>query len=139
MIDKLQLRGLSRANDAALLVTRLLTGSFLIHGVWDNVTEAARMAEFAGFLQANGFPMPQLASRFSVYTQLLAGVLLLPGLLTRLAGLIVTATFIVGYFMVHSEQSFREAWPALALIAIGLLLATQGGGRYALDQFWDKR
>ncbi|MFN4097885.1 MAG: hypothetical protein ACK4GG_14065, partial [Sphingomonas sp.] len=46
--------------DVALLAARVVIGAFLIWGVWDNVTSAARMAEFAGFLGAPGFPMPKV-------------------------------------------------------------------------------
>lgn len=134
MMDRLRFHRLAGGGDAALLFARALTGIFLIHGVWDNVTEPARMAEFVAFMRASGFPAPEFLAPFSVYTQLLAGVLLIPGLLTRLAGLIVAGTFIVGYLMVHLDQSFREGWPALALVAIGLIFATIGAGRYALDR-----
>jgi uncharacterized membrane protein len=35
--------------------------------------------------------------------------------------------------MVHFNQDFRGWWPALVLVLIGLLLATLGPGRYAVD------
>jgi len=139
MTERLQLTALANGTDFALLYMRVLTGAFLIHGVWDNVTDSARMAEFASFLAANGFPQPTVTAPFSVYAQLLAGLLLIPGLLTRIAGLIILATFVIGYAMVHWEQSFRDGWPALALVAIGLLVATMGGGRYSIDRLWARK
>lgn len=133
LLDTLTLGWMAKGNDLALLVARIITGAFLIHGVWDNVSDAEQMREFAGFLAAHDFPSPGIAAPFSVYTQLLAGLLLIPGLLTRIAGLIILITFVVGYAMVHLDQSFREGWPALALVALGMLFATTGGGRYAID------
>jgi putative oxidoreductase len=137
--DWLLLPSLARFDDAALLAGRLVTGVFLIDGVWDNVTSAERMAEFVGFLSSAGFPAPHLSAPFSVYTQLLFGILLIPGLLTRWAGIGIAVTFVVGYLGVHAGQTLREGWPALALIVIGLIFATRGGGRISLDRLMEHR
>lgn len=135
----LQLEGLAGGTDIALLIARVITGVFLIYGVWDNVVDGARMREFVGFMRQTGFPNPQLLAPFSVVTQLIAGVLLVPGLLTRVAGVIVAITFVVGYVMVHMEQSLREGWPALSLVALGLIFATVGGGSLSLDRLMGGR
>ena len=44
------LNSAQRFSDFALLLMRLFVGLFLIFGVWDNITDAARMQEFAAFL-----------------------------------------------------------------------------------------
>ncbi len=124
---------LSRGEDAALLALRVGTGAFLVDGVWDNIASAARMAEFAAFLRANGFAGADVWAPFSVWTQFAAGVLLALGLLTRWAGLVIAITFAVALWMVHWDQSLRDWWPALALLLIGAYCAARGGGRYALD------
>lgn len=136
--DWLTLEPLARFSDAALLAVRGLTGAFLVHGVWDNVTSAARMNEFVAFMRASGFVAPDILAPFSVYTQLAAGVLLVLGLLTRWAALLIAGTFIVAVWMVHWDQSFREAWPALALVGVGLLLAATGGGRFSADRAFER-
>ncbi len=124
---------LKQNDEGAYALLRILTGAFLVYGVWDNMLSIERMREFAGFLRANNFPLPEVLAPFSVYTQFLAGVGLVLGLFTRWSGLVVTATFIVGVAMVHWNQSFREWWPAIVLVGLGLLFATRGGGRYAID------
>lgn len=129
----LLLPSLASGSDAALLATRLLTGAFLIHGVWDNIVSSERMAEFVGFLAANGFAAPGLMAPLSVWAQFAIGVALILGLLTRWAGLLLAFNFIVGVVMVHWDQSFREWWPAIVLVALGLVFATIGAGRYAID------
>jgi putative oxidoreductase len=125
--------------DAALLFIRLLTGTFLIHGVWDNVIEPKRMAEFVGFLAANGFAAPALMAPLSVYAQLAIGVALCLGVLTRWAGLLLAFNFTVGVIMVHLAQSYREIWPAAVLVAIGLLVAATGAGRISIDALAERR
>jgi len=127
------LEPLSHLEHVAMLGLRLGTGGFLVHGVWDNLTSNARMAEFGEFMRASGFVAPEILAPFSVYTQFAAGLLLILGLLTRWAGLVVTSTFLTALWVVHWEQSFREWWPALALVLIGFLVACRGAGRLSLD------
>src|SRR5688572_26456399 len=116
--DLLFLPALARGADAAMLALRLLTGAFLIHGVWDNITSAERMEEFEGFLTASGFAMPALMAPLSVWAQFVCGLLLIPGLLTRWAGLVLTFNFIVAVVMVHWSQDFRGWWPAIVLVGL---------------------
>ena len=127
------LRGLS---DAAFLVLRVLVGAFLMWGTWDNIASAARMQEFAGFLTALHCPMPELAAPVSVYAQFLCGALILLGLLTRWAGLVMTFNFIVAVALLTlggGETDFRALFPPLVMIAVPLVLATHGAGAYAVD------
>ncbi len=133
------LPGLNRFSDLGLLGLRVLTGAFLIYGVMDNVLSAERMNEFVQFMAANGFAMPELMAPLSVYAQLICGVLLVLGLLTRWAGLILAINFIVGVVMVHWAQDFRGWWPAIVLVFIGLQYAAVGGGRYSLDRWLSPR
>lgn len=136
--DWLLLRPLAALGDLALLTARLLTGSFLIHGVLDNILSRERMAEFSGFLAANGFAAPDLMAPLSVWAQCAIGIALILGLLTRWAGLLLAFNFTIGVVMVHLAQSFREIWPAAVLIALGLLFATLGAGRIALDRLLER-
>ena len=122
-----------RFEPLTLLLLRLLTGAFLIYGTWDNITSAARMAEFVGFLRASGFPSPELMAPLSVWVQFGCGVAFVLGLLTRPAGLVCAANFTVAVAMVHWNQTFREWWPAIVLVALGLHFAARGGGRWSLD------
>ncbi|UYV15708.1 DoxX family protein [Porphyrobacter sp. ULC335] len=122
-----------RAEPLTLLLLRLATGIFLVYGVWDNITDPARMEEFIGFMTAAGFPAPAFCARLTVFTQLLAGVMLVTGVGVRLAGLIIAVTFVVALVMVHWSQDLRLWWPALSLVVIGLHLMARGGGPLAID------
>jgi putative oxidoreductase len=122
-----------RFDDLALLAARLVLGAFLVWGVWDNVTSAARMAEFAGFLKLHGFPMPEIAAPLSVYAQLLTGIAFILGLATRWAGLLCAINFAVAVAMVDYKLGIRGAFPATCLILFGLIFATAGAGRWSID------
>jgi putative oxidoreductase len=124
---------LRRYSDLSLLLLRVLTGAFLIYGTQDNILSDARMHEFVQFLAKRGFVWPELMAPLSVYAQFICGVLLVLGLLTRWAGLLMTFNFIVAVVMVHWSQDFRGWWPAIVLVFISLHFALHGAGRYSVD------
>lgn len=134
-----KLNGLARFADFTLLLLRLVTGTFLIHETWDNVSSAARMKEFAEFLGQFGFPLPHLMAPLSVAVQFGCGILLVLGLATRAAGLLIAVNFVVAVYMVHWSEPFRGWWPALVLIFLGLHFAAAGSGRFGMDSAFGKR
>jgi putative oxidoreductase len=127
------LNGAQSFGDFALLILRLVVGLFLIWGVWDNITSSAEMAKFAGFLEHHKFPNPAILAPLSVYTQFLAGLGIVLGLFTRWAGILVVVNFVIAIVMVDRFAGVRGTFPAAALVAIGLYLATHGAGRLSLD------
>jgi putative oxidoreductase len=130
--------GLARLSDASLLLLRLYLGGFLIWGVWDNIVSPARMAEFAGFLAAIDSPLPDLAAPVSVWAQFLVGLLLVPGFLTRWAGLLLAVNFLVAVVLIGTTQGLfadvsRELFGPMMCVLAGLVLVTHGAGRISLD------
>jgi putative oxidoreductase len=117
-----------------MLALRLYVGWFLIVGVWDNIASIARMAEFEAFLANLNCPMPSLAAPVSVWVQFAVGVLLIPGVLTRIAGLLLAVNFIVAVaLLAGAGANERDLFPPAILIFVGLVLATQGAGRWSVD------
>lgn len=133
MRNYLYLSGAQRFSDFALLLLRAFVGVFLIWGVWDNLTEPARMQEFVEFLRKHHFTSPDLLAPASVYAQLLIGVAFILGLLTRWAGILCIVNFVIAIVMVHRFEGLRASFPSGCLIAIGLYLATHGAGRFSMD------
>jgi putative oxidoreductase len=129
----LYLSGAQRFGDFALLLLRVFVGAFLIWGVWDNITEPARMQEFVEFLRKFHFTSPDLLAPASVYAQLLIGLAFITGQLTRWAGILCIFHFAVAIIMVDRFGGMRAAFPSGCLIAIGLYLATHGAGRFSMD------
>lgn len=119
--------------DFALLLLRIFVGFFLVWGVWDNVTEPARMSEFAAFLAKHGFGQPKLLAHVSVYAQLAIGIGFVLGLFTRWAGILCVVNFVVAIVMVDRFGGMRGVFPSGCLVLIGLYLATHGAGRFSVD------
>ena len=132
---------LRRFEDAGLLALRAATGVFLVYGTWDNVASAARMTEFAVFLERSGFMAPELMAPLSAWAQFLCGLLFVAGLFTRWAGWIMAFNFAVAIAMVDrlSPAGFRGVWPALALLVIGVHLGLCGAGAASLDAVLERR
>lgn len=130
----------ARLHDAALLAVRLYLGGFLVWGVWDNITSAAQMAEFEAFLAGLNMPLPALAAPVSVWVQFACGVLLIPGLLTRWAGLFVALNFAVAVVLLGlAGGDTRTLYDPAITGLVGLLLMTGGPGRFALDALIARR
>src|SRR5687768_7624373 len=122
-----------RFGDFMLLLLRLFVGLFLIWGVWDNITDSARMREFVEFLRKFHFPSPELLAPLSVYVQFLIGLAFGLGLFTRWAGILCAINFIVAIAMVDRFGGMRGIFPSGCLVVIGLYLATYGAGRFSAD------
>jgi putative oxidoreductase len=137
--DLLLLTPLARLADLGLLLLRWVTGAFLVYQSHDNVLSAERMTEFEKFLTQFNFPLPGLMAPLCVWAQFLCGFALVLGLLTRWAGLVTAFVMSVAVWMVHWTQDFVGWWPALILVFLGLLFATQGAGRYSLDHRIERR
>jgi putative oxidoreductase len=127
------LNSAQRFSDFALLLMRLFVGLFLIWGVWDNITESARMQEFVAFLAKHGFPAPKILGPVSVYLQLAIGLAFVFGLFTRWAGILCVIIFTVAIAMVDKEGGMRGIFPSGCLVVIGLYLASHGAGRISMD------
>ena len=130
------LEPLAGLQDFTLLITRVLTGSFLVWGVWDNISDPERMKEFIAFLTHFKFPDPEFMAPLSVWFQFGCGALLIAGLFTRWAGIVMAFNFVVGFLMVHLTDDFRAQFPALILIAVNLHFAVTGGGKFSLDRLF---
>lgn len=137
--DRWSLKGAEAFTDLALLILRLATAAFLIVQCHDNLLSAERMKEFVAFMAHFGFWNPALLAPLTIYLQAGAAVAFVPGVLVRPFGLAIAGMFAVAIWMVHSADPPNILWSAASLSAIGLLLGTKGGGRYALDTLLEKR
>jgi len=134
MLAFLQLSFLRLLTPAAWLALRLYLGWFLIVGVWDNIISTARMEEFEAFLRNLNCPMPDIAAPVSVWAQFAVGVLLIPGLLTRAAGLLLAVNFLVAVILIGATgANERDLFPPAILIFVGLVLAANGAGAWSAD------
>jgi putative oxidoreductase len=124
---------IDRGRRVAPLLLRLFIGGVLVYGTQDNVLSHERMLDFADFLARNGFPSPLASAYLSSYAQFACGLLLLAGWLTRAAGAVVVANFIVALLMVHLELPFNANISPMAMLVGGVFFLLYGAPCYSLD------
>ncbi|NJS13432.1 MAG: DoxX family protein [Sphingopyxis sp.] len=134
MFAESKVKGLSPP-DMTIFCWRVLVGSFLIWGVWDNIVDTSRMAEFVAFLKAHGFPSPHVLAPLSVWAQFACGMAFMLGFATRWFGLLCAFNFVVALTMVDLSGGVRQAFPSAMLIVFGVHLAAAGAGRLAVDHW----
>lgn len=126
-------RWLSAPSDAALglLVLRVTFGLSLAlaHGL----PKLLAPARFIGGLAKRDFPLPEVFGWAAIGAELVGGLLLAIGLLTKPAAALVLITMAVAVLDAHAGDPFREKELAIAYGAVALALLLTGPGRWALD------
>ncbi|MEV5000362.1 DoxX family protein [Nocardioides sp. LML1-1-1.1] len=127
--------------DLALLVARIGLGIVLLtHGI--DKLRAGFGATADGF-DAMGIPLPAAAAGFALVAEIGGGALLVLGLLTPLAGILVIAQMAGAYWFAHRGTEVMSAnggWELVGLIAfLALVIGATGAGRFSLDALIGRR
>ena len=118
--------------DLALLILRVVLGIIMMYHGWPKLTNLGGTIEgFSGM----GIPAPPLTAVLSMMAEFFGGLLLLVGVFTDIAGLMIAIDMLGAITFVHAKNGFAVneggvEWP-LALLAMALALALAGPGRYA--------
>ncbi|HEY0995967.1 MAG TPA: DoxX family protein [Gemmatimonadaceae bacterium] len=121
--------------NAAFAIVRVVTGAtFIAHGAQKLFVYG--VAGVTGAFAQMGIPLPGIAGPLTAVVELLAGLALVIGLLSRLAGLGLAITMIGAIFFAHLSAGFFAPngieFP-LALLASSVAIAIAGGGDWSLD------
>ena len=127
--------------DLALLIARIGLGVVLLtHGI--DKLRAGFGATADGF-DAMGIPLPAAAAAFALVAEIGGGALLVLGLLTPLAGILVIGQMAGAYWFAHRGTEVMSAnggWELVGLIAfLALVIGATGAGRFSLDALIGRR
>ena len=127
--------------DLAVLLLRVFIGvCFIVHGLGKlGLVGPGNMAGFVSWLKSLGVPQPELQARLAMLCELIGGLLIACGLLTRVGAALCCTTMIVamlighkgGGYLITNDPPGSEYVVNLAAILIVLILL--GPGRYSLD------
>jgi putative oxidoreductase len=128
------------------LVRVVLGIVFLVHG-WEKLFGDAGVTGFAAMLGMEGFPAAGVLAWGVTLVELLGGLLLLMGWLTRWVAAVLFLEMLVALFAVHVEYGFFVFRPAgewgyeynLVLLAGLGCLVLAGGGKLAMDDWIVRR
>jgi putative oxidoreductase len=128
------------AADGGLLVFRVVFGGlFLYHGIWHY---QKGMDWFAGFMRFVHVPAPTLTAYAVTTFEIVAGLCLIVGLLTRVWGALgVSMMLVTGFYVKISELHVGLLAPTgvsaaetdFLFLSGFLVLLAIGAGRYSLD------
>jgi putative oxidoreductase len=122
------------------ILIRLMVGAvFLSEGIQKFLFPAIRGA---GRFEKIGLPSPEFFGSFVGAFEIICGVLILMGLLTRLASIITLIIMLVAIATTKSEVLSNEGFWAMmhgsrtdwAMLLGSLFLIVKGGGRWSVDK-----
>lgn len=132
------------ANSFVMLAARVILGLVLIAHGWQKFSEwtiAGTTQSFEGM----GVPAASIAAPAAAIIELVGGILIILGLLTRFAGGLVALQMVgAGIFANHFSSGIFVSdggWELIGIIATaGLMLVAAGPGMHSLDQlFFSKK
>lgn len=137
--------------DAAILILRVVSGMiFIPHGV-AKVFGSGGVAKFSSSLPSYGIPIA--LGYVAAYSELVGGILLILGLLTRIDALFLAGTMFVAAFVVQLPDALHDPDAAanrvfaairsmelpLIILAAMIALMLLGGGRWSVDALLSRR
>lgn len=131
---------------SATLLLRLVLGIiFVVHG-YAKLFKDPGPKGTSSFLQSLKIPAPLFFAYVVGVVEFFGGVLVILGLLTRLAALLIAINMVVATWKVKFKTGLvtkvmEGGWSGgyeldLALFAIAVVLALLGGGRFAIDRLF---
>lgn len=128
------MNGLNRFADPVYCITRLIVGLlFASHGG----------QKILGFPPGGHGMPPEMLGQVGACIELVGGLLIAVGLLTRLAAFIASGEMAVGYFMMHAPGGFfpilNHGEPAVFYCWFFFFAVFYGGGMWSLDSLIFKR
>jgi putative oxidoreductase len=114
-----------------IFVLRLALGACMVYRGYGKVVPDNAMDHFAHTIVSLGLPY-WLGYIFAL-TEFAGGILILFGLLTRFAAVLVALNMLVVLVKVDAHHNAEACQLSMMLLAAAIALACTGGGAYALD------
>ena len=125
-------KSLNNLQPLGALIMRLALGvSMAVHG-YEKVIPHGALHHHVHYVVSLG--LPYWLGYVSAYTEFIGGILLIIGLLTRVAAALIAINMLVAFFYVGLHQGFGIYNSILALVALGMMLTFYGAGALALDR-----
>lgn len=119
--------------DAGLFMVRLLTGIFMIYHGWE-VFIPDKMNGYAQWLHDLHFPSATFMAYLGKGTEWVGGILLVLGLLTRIACIGIAGTMAVISFGMGEGRIFTDEQHPFLFVLLAAIFFFTGPGRWSLDQ-----
>ena len=132
----------ARTEDVILLIGRVALGAIFVKS---GLQKLLALGAFASVLSSRGLPDAAMWAAIGATVEFVGGILIVTGLKTRLASLLMILFVIVATAISHRYWEFAEParrlqesqfFKNLSIIGGFVLLFVTGCGRYGLDSVW---
>lgn len=129
---------MSRLDVASILLRVALGSCIFLHGA-NKWRSASSRQGTASWFASIGMRAPRLQAALAAFTEMIAGVFLVAGLLVPSASAAVAATMLVAIVVAHRSNGFfifneGQGWEYCAMLAVmAITIGGLGGGRISLD------
>ena len=135
----------NESNEWSLALLRVVLGViFLYHGYF-KLFVTGGFTGTVGFFQAIGIPAPIFSALVVSVVEFVGGALLILGLLTRWASVVLFIEMLVAFFKVHWQQGFFISQTAygyefvLLILACLVVMAASGAGKWSVGSWFKNR
>lgn len=120
-------------NEVTLTALRVAAGLLMagLHGLG----KVPPGEQLIGGVQSLGFPMPALFAWAAGLAELLGGIFLAVGFLTRPSAFFLAFTMFVACFGRHMADPWDVKELSLLYLAISLIFLSRGSGKFSIDNF----
>ncbi|MGA0559636.1 DoxX family protein [Larkinella sp. VNQ87] len=91
---------------------------------------------YADWLKSLGFPLPLVSAALSAYAEFFGAILIILGLWTRWAAVVLFINFTFAVLMGHLAigDTYKNTFPALNILAMSVFLFLNGPGKPSVDE-----
>jgi len=125
--------GVKQRTDFGLLWIRIIMGAGIAWHGYGKIFGGG-MEHFTSMIESLGFPFAIIFAWMAALSEFGGGLLILVGLRTRIAALLVLVTMAVAAFVAHAQDPLSSKELALAYLAIAGMLVLTGPGGISLDK-----
>ncbi|HEV7333768.1 MAG TPA: DoxX family protein [Flavisolibacter sp.] len=123
---------------AGLALVRMITGVLMIyHGM--ELFDAEKIRGYGQWLSDLTFPAPVLMAYLGKGAELAGGILLVLGLFTRPAALLIAVTMLTVCFLMGSGKIFTDDQHPFLFVLLAVLFIFTGPGQWSLDHIFFTR
>ncbi len=108
----------------------------IYHG-WE-IFDSEKMNEYSKWMTDLKFPAPAFMAYLGKGSELIGGILLLIGWLTRPAAIILAITMSAIAFGMGHGRIFTEDQHPFLFVVLSMVFVFTGAGRYSIDRYLDK-
>ncbi|RFS13967.1 DoxX family protein [Emticicia sp. C21] len=123
---------MKEANATGLAIIRIITGLLMVyHGL--EIFQSSQMQEYASWDSIKDMPFPAFWAYLGKGAELVGGVLLAVGFMTRTAAILIAGTMLFITFKIGGGKFWYEAQHPFLFVLLALVYFFTGPGKWSVD------